>query len=233
MVDTKDHFAKHQKKYKEVIERGNKYLYKNIREELDKNLQGVVLDIGNGGVFNYNTKKLKKIIAVDLVFKSLKGLKDTNKIRYIAGDARNLKKIKKNSCNSVVMQFLLHHITDADIKKTYKGIEKSLKESQRVLKKKGELLIIEMVVGPFFEKLENAFYNLNSFLFSLINKPMITFYSKDSLCGLLKKAGFRKIYTKHIYVGKYLQPCGGICPHFIKIPSIFYPMNCYMIKGVK
>ena len=230
MVEIKDHFAKQQKKYREVVEKTNKELYKNIRKELDKNLKGVVLDIGNGGIFNYDVNKLKGIIAVDIAFKS----KEDGKIKYIEGDARNLNKIKSNSCDRVVMQFLLHHITERNKKKTYIGLKKSLKEAKRVLKKKrGELIIIEMLVNPLVENLENIFYDINSFFFSLINRPMLKFYSKVSLHNLLAESGFRKILTKPINIGKYIDPLGGILPGFIKIPVIFYPFKCYMVVARK
>lgn len=229
MVDIKEHFAKQTKRYKEVVEDTNKELYENIRKELDKNLKGVVLDIGNGGIFNYNTNKLEKIFAIDLAFKS----KEDGKITYIGGDARNLRKIKNNSCDRVVMQFLLHHITERKKEKTYIGLKKSLKEVNRVLKNNGELIIIEMFVNSLVEKLEDVSYDINSMFFSLINKPMLKFYSKKGLIKILNNVGFSKIITKPINIGKYIDPFGGILPGFIKIPRIFYPFKCCMIKAIK
>lgn len=231
MADIKEHFEKQTKRYKEVVENTNKELYGNIRKELDKNLKGVVLDIGNGGVFNYDVNKLKKVFAVDVAFKS----KKEGKINYIEGDARDLRKIKTNSCDRVVMQFLLHHITEKKKEKTYMDLKKSLKEANRVLKKKkrSELIIIEMFVNPVVENLEDVFYNINSFFLFMVNKPMIKFYSKSSLQSILAKVGFRKVFTKPIYIGRHIDPLGGILPGFVKIPVKLYPFKCYMIKAVK
>ena len=226
-LDIGSHFAKHSKQYLQAVEGANKELYENIRLELDRNLNGTVLDIGNGGVFGYDVGKLEQIIAVDLAFDE--NMPDNGKIKYICNDARDLNAIESGSCDCVVMQFIVHHIVDENIKLTDGSVLMSLKETHRVLKPKGKLIIIEEIVHSLLEGLENVFYKMNFNLLRLINKPMIKFYSEKGL----RSEGFDLIAFKKIDQGKWVDPFGGLFPGAIKIPALLFPAKCFAIIVVK
>lgn len=230
-VDIGAHFVKQSERYQQVVDGANKELYENIRAELDRNLNGVILDIGNGGVFGYDVDKLERVIAVDLAFDE--NMQDSEKIKYIRDDARVLKTIESNSCDCVVMQFLVHHIVDENIKLTNDSILASLKEAHRVLKPKGKLIIIEEIVLFFIEYVEDVLYKMNFRLLILINKPMIKFYSEKGLRSRLRSAGFALVTIKKIDQGKWVDPFGGLFPGVVKIPAFLYPAKCCAIIAVK
>lgn len=231
-VYVRAHFAKHSGKYRQTVQNANKPLYKNIGLELDQNLKGIVLDIGNGGVFVYDTARLKQVIAVDLTFDD--DVKDDENIKYIIGDARDLNNIESNSCDNVVMQFLLHHIVEKSKAHTDASILTCLKESRRVLKPGGKLIIIEMLVLSLVERIEDVLYGIDYHLLGLINRPMVKFYSKRGLFSRLHAAGFGQIRTKRIDMGsRWIDPCPALLPGVIKLPAFLYPAKCCSIIAAK
>lgn len=230
-VDIRAHFTNHSHRYHQVVRNVNKQLYKNIESELNQNLRGVVLDIGSANVFGYDVNKLQQVIAVDLSFDD--ETQDSEKIKHIVGDARDLRDIDSDSCDSVIMQFLLHHIVEKSKKLTDNSVLACLKEARRVLKPEGRLIIIEMLVLPFIEFVEDILYAVNHRLLGLINRPMVKFYSKKGLLLKLRSAGFEQIRTKKIAMGKWIDPFGALFPGVVKLPVFLYPAKCCSIIGVK
>ncbi|MBU0648354.1 class I SAM-dependent methyltransferase [Patescibacteria group bacterium] len=230
-VNIGTHFAKQQNQYQQVVNTVHKEWYQNIQQKLDQNLHGVVLDIGNGGVFGYNLTKLKRIIAIDPAFDET--WQNTDKIQHIAGDARHLSTIKDNGCDCVIMQLILHHVVEKNIKLTNESILQSLKEAHRVLKPSGKLIIIEQIVSPTLESIEDIFYPTNFYLLGLFNIPMVKFYSLHHLHSKLHSTDFTQITTKKIHMGQWYDPLGGVLPGIIKIPTWLSPTRCHAIIAIK
>lgn len=229
-VNVGDHFHKVSDSYQQVVLGTNRQLYQNVRLELEKHLRGVVLDIGNGNVFNYDLDRLDKVIAVDLAFRNMK---DSSKVNYFSGDARNLNMAQDHSCDYVLMQFLVHHIVDRNKKMTGDSIARALSECHRVLKIGGKLIIVEMLVTSFVETLENILYSLTYKLLTLLNKPMVKFYSRLGLIARLKKAGFSDIIDYEIDMGKWIDPFEALFPGAMKLPRFLYPAQCRLISSMK
>ncbi|GEM_PF-5155649 len=229
-VNIGEHFFKNSNKYQEVVHGTNKELYQNISIELNRNLEGTVLDIGNGNVFNYNLDKLKQVIAVDIAFKNMK---NTEKIRYIASDARDLSQVQTASCDRIVMQFLIHHMVDQTKNMTDASVSQCFRECHRVLKSDGKLIIIEMLVHPAVEFFENIFYGINYKLLTYLNKPMVKFYSKHELISKLQAAGFGNVSNYEIKMGKWIDPFEALFPGVIKLPRFLYPAESRFICSTK
>src|SRR5262245_36066125 len=64
----KSFFLDHHREYKSKI--AALETYRNIFKEVSTAVDGadVLVDIGNGGVFDYDTARVEKIIAIDLMF---------------------------------------------------------------------------------------------------------------------------------------------------------------------
>ena len=106
-IDVGKHFSKYSKHYYANVHGPLQEACRNVGTALDERLYGTVLDIGNGGVFFYNTKVLKKIIAVDLAYP--KEIQNDEKTSFYSGDARDLSFLEAETFDCVLMQFLLHH----------------------------------------------------------------------------------------------------------------------------
>ena len=233
-VDNRNHFKKQSEIYRQVVESTNKEIYKNVRIELDKNLNGVVLDIGNGNVFAYDVNRLEKVIALDLAFTD--DIQDSEKIKHIIGNAVDLRKIDSESFDCVLMQFVIHHIIGKTRKDTDKLVLASLNEAWRVLKRKGKLIIAEMLVHPILEPVENIFYGITSRFLGLLDRPMVKFYSKKSLVSKLYTTNFNQVSFKQIYMSKWsnwYDPLSFIFPGVIKIPGFLFPTKPVVIIALK
>ena len=66
-MENKTYFQQIQKKYKKAAEY-NEELYQNTAMRLNKILYGDVVDFGNGGIINYQTGNIKKLICIDIIF---------------------------------------------------------------------------------------------------------------------------------------------------------------------
>jgi len=230
-ADIGKHFSKVTDSYQQAVNSTNQVIYNNVKIELDRNLEGNVLDIGNGGIFNYDTIQLSQVTAVDLSFAD--NQPERGNIRFIAGDARNLDKIESGSIDCVVMQYLLHHIVGKTPAETKEFVLTSLRETHRVLKPGGKLLIAEINVRPFIEVIENILYRMTFSALRFLNRPMINFYSKNGIVSRLNLSGFHQIDIKEINMGKWCDPLSGLFPGIIKIPIFLFPARCYFFTAYR
>ncbi len=146
-IDVKEYFSKYSEDYNADVYGPLQEACCNVGKFLDERLYGTILDIGNGGVFFYNTNALKKIIAVDLAYP--KEIQNTEKITFYSGDARDLSFLETEKVDCVLMQFLLHHVVEKTRKQTDESLAKLFAEARRVLKPNGRLIIVESVVAAY------------------------------------------------------------------------------------
>ena len=110
--------------------------WKLYGEAISKHIKnGSILDVGNGGIFNYDTRTVKKITALDLSPNILKNAERADNIVYVEGNIINLK-YKNPEFDQVVMDMLVHHLADKSFKVTRENVLKSFKNSYRVLKRR-------------------------------------------------------------------------------------------------
>lgn len=231
-IDVGKHFSKYSKHYYADVHGVLREACLNVGAVLDEILYGTVLDIGNGGVFFYNTDALEKIIAVDLAYP--KEMQDTEKITFYSGDARNLGFLEDEKADCVLMQFLLHHVVENTRKQTDESLTKLLSEARRVLKSNGRLIIVEPVVFPIFELFENIFYGLNSYILRLLNKPMVKFHCKSSLISRIEEVGYSNIESQKISLGKKWIPLApALFPGKFVVPPCLYPTRFCCITASK
>src|SRR4051812_31628802 len=84
-------------------------IYRNARRALQRELEGcqTVLDIGNGGFFNYDVSRMDRVIGVDLFVPEEIDLPPN--VTMLAGDARTFSLDEQFDC--IVMQNVIHHVT--------------------------------------------------------------------------------------------------------------------------
>ncbi len=227
MVTVPKHFSRNYIVYLDSISKINKVWYLNIQKEINPLIKGkTILDIGNGGIFNFDISLPKKIIAIDPAFKYFFKLKKYSNVVYGFDDARSLKSIKRESVDVVLFQLVLHHVTGKSFNETINNLKQIFVETGRVLKPKREIVIVGSVVFKFLEEIEKIFYYPQIYFFKLFNKPTVFEFSEKTLLSLIQKGNFQLIKIKTIYYGKKLDVLNGIKPGLLIFPAF----GCFRIN---
>ncbi len=92
--------------------------YRNIRSEVNAAIVGTqrLLDIGNGGVFDYDTQLVPEIVGVDLFLDEVtSGIPENVTLRR--GDALALDEADA-AYDGVLIVFVFHHLVSTDVEGT-------------------------------------------------------------------------------------------------------------------
>lgn len=227
------HFRGIADRYLESLNDGNKVMYANIRNRLNALITGILVDIGNGGVFTYDTEIPQRIIAVDPAFWGQENVMPSPNIEYMPTIASRMPSIADASVDTVLMQFILHHIVGKTLDDAEKEVAASLREVHRILRPGGRLIIVEMITSSFIEKCEELLYSITRFGFSLIGKPMVKFFSIRGLRRRLQTAGFGVVEIESIDMGASFDIMGGWAPGIIRMPSKISPLRCTILHARK
>jgi len=176
---------------------GKEIISLTLDELLKEQQLGYVLELGCGtGLYTEALQKnAEKILATDFSDEMLKVAvqkrSKLQKVTFQKADALNLE-FEENSFDTVFMANLIHIIGDA---------EKLIRESKRVLKEGGQLIITSFAIDEmnFFKKLSLAIRYLKTFgkPSKEANKEQT---SRKDIEVLLKKYGFE--ISKSIILGK-------------------------------
>jgi ubiquinone/menaquinone biosynthesis C-methylase UbiE len=232
VADVGKHFNEQYNAYLKSVDT-NRVLYRNINKVLEPLLDGVVIDVGNGGFFTYDVKKVKKLIAIDVAFKDISRLKKFPNVKYICDDARYLKSIKTASVDVIVFQFVLHHITGKSARETIDDVRKVMKTAKRVLKPGGRVVVIETIVPGFAEFFERVLYRVNNFILGVLHKPMIFLFSRKTMIKIMNRCGFKNRRLKKILYEDKIDILCGLKPNLIVVPSYLAPHRCYFFIANK
>jgi len=129
--------------------------YRHIREAVTRELAGteLLLDVGNGGVFDYDTTRIKKIVAVDLFLDRLPASRFPSNVTPRKGDALALAD-PDNTYEVVLEALLYHHLVGSRPADSLVNIRRAIAEAERVLRPSGRLVIAESCVPRWFYGLE-------------------------------------------------------------------------------
>ena len=188
---------------------------------------GVVLDIGNGGIINYDYKKLKKLLCADIYVseKIKQTYRNMPNIEFTETDITNMKNIKSNVYDAVIVQKVIHHLAVPSYSETKKNAVRALRECMRVLKPSGKLIICESTVSRWFELLEIFFFPLMLKMCDFIKFDRVYQYSPKSLERLIRSGLKGKVEIEKmqdIGMGKYVLFLGRKLPARILPCSVTY-----------
>ncbi len=221
---TKEYFDANPTHFKNAVEE-YPIMYREAAERINPHIKGTILDIGSGGVINYNIEKAKIVVLADITIANRE--RAGKNVVFINGDMRSLG-IEAEKVDVVIMQHLLHHLADNTAKKTLKNLRRGIGETKRVIKKGGKVIIIEGCVPIFFEYLQRLLFPINKKLYKWIfSFPMVLQYSREKIVKELKR---EELEIESIEVIKD----GDVLPIFgLNLPREYIPLKHYCIIAKK
>lgn len=228
-----EYFDDEQREYVSLIMDAEGDYYEKSAEYINADIsgQGIVLDIGNGGIINYDYENLKQLICADIsISKRIEEVyKDVPNITFIETDIMGMDKLQDSMFDTVIVQKVIHHLAEASYRKTRRNTIQALKECLRVLKKSGSLIICESTVKRWFECLEIICYPLMMKCCDLVKFDRVYQYSAKSLRRLIEDelSGIATVdVVKDIGTGEHVLFLGR------KIPSWVLPcgVTYYLIR---
>lgn len=182
-----------------------------------------VLDIGNGGIINYEFESLSLLHCTDITIsnKASKRYEKFQNVEFIKANIMDMKGIDENTYDVVIVQAVLHHLAVKRLEDTYRNVDKAITECLRVLKPKGKLLIIESTVNSFLEVIERLLYYPMQLFFMMCKFDHVYQYSNNSLINRIRKLGIEITCSQNISLDKYtwimgkkvltaITPCGAV-----------------------
>lgn len=203
--------------------------YKNVYNAICAEIEGLesIIDIGAGGVFDYDTSLVAQITAIDLFLDDVKNKNQyPGNIVFIQGDALNLQ-YDDNSCENVLIVFLLHHLVGDTVENTLCNMDKAISEAYRILKPGGKFILVESCIPVFFVAIEKIFYKqFSSLIKKSISHPPTFQVDANAILKMMKKY-FSSARQFKIAKGSYILQFG------FKVPSWITPAQPYIFTSNK
>jgi SAM-dependent methyltransferase len=133
--------------------------YRRIREAIEREISGSrrMLDVGNGGVFQYDTDLVEQIVAVDLFLDQLPPSRFPPNVAARKGDALALEQ-PEGSFDTVLEALLYHHLVGAAPEALIRNVRRAIGEAERVLRPGGRLIVAESCVPRWFYRVETILF---------------------------------------------------------------------------
>jgi SAM-dependent methyltransferase len=133
--------------------------YARIREAIEREVAGSrrMLDVGNGGVFEYDTGLVERIVAVDLFLDQLPDSHFPPNVTALRGDALALDQ-PDDSFDTVLEALLYHHLVGKRAEDLVANVRRAIAEAARVLEPGGRLIVAESCVPEWFYHVERVLF---------------------------------------------------------------------------
>ncbi len=204
--------------------------YASISLALSMNLQGIgrLLDIGNGGIFDYDTNRVGQITGLDLFLNHLPNdVRLPQNVKLVQGSALDIPK-DLHGFDGVVIVMLIHHLVGRSVNDCIANTQKLLSETRRVLSPGGRLVIMESCIPHWFFVLEKILFVPATWVIErTIKHPATLQYSADFLHEMIAKAGFTEIRRENVSKGKHVLQYG------VKVPSWTTPVQPVLFSAVR
>jgi SAM-dependent methyltransferase len=225
-----DYFLRNINEYKYNVQEID--TYRTIHDFISTKVkgQGRLLDVGNGGVFAYDTSGIGEITALDLFLENLPAdllaCYFPSNSRARQGSALAVPE-PDNSFDMVLMVMLLHHLAGRDWQSSWQNARTAMAEAHRVLRPGGKLLIVESCVPQWFFTLERpAFWVLTRAVRSVFSHPVTFQYTPAMVQNELSRR-FVDVRLERIPKGKHVLQFG------FKVPSSLTPVQVFAFNAMK
>jgi SAM-dependent methyltransferase len=187
--------------------------YRNCRRCVEREIKGVanLLDVGNGGFFNYDTSLVGHATAVDLFLKDGPGpLPNTS---FKAGSLLDLP-FADGSFDGILLQNVFHHVTGRTVAENYRNLRRCLRELHRCVHRDGKVIVIESTVPLWFNWFERLAYG-PALKIKRGGHPVTFQYTPEELLREAGEAGFAVQEYVTIPKGAWLLQFGRKWPAWL------------------
>ena len=203
--------------------------YRTMHKTITDKLSGVdtLIDVGNGGVFSYDTSVVNSITAVDLF---LDQLPETIKAEYIP---RNVKIFEGDALalpagvghfDTGIMVMLLHHLTGTTIKNCEQNLDRALIELWGTIDIGGRLIIVESTIPHWFYFIQKLLFPVISTILPKISKhPQTLIFTRKRIADTLHNLEGH-LSISEIPQGKYILIFGH------KFPTLLSPLRWHLFE---
>ena len=198
--------------------------YRFIREAVNESVTGSqsLLDIGNGGVFDYDTSLVGSILAVDLFLEALPenyGCPQNVTLKH--GNALALP-VSDMSHDAVLMVMLLHHLIGKSVSESIRNIEQAIAEGWRVLAPGGKFVVVESCVPKWFYAFERMVFPITTaILAQTITHPPTLQFPPNQIAAIMARVTGVAPEVQKIRKGKWVLQYG------CKWPSALTPVSVW------
>ncbi|HEX4231396.1 MAG TPA: class I SAM-dependent methyltransferase [Bryobacteraceae bacterium] len=202
--------------------------YRNISASINAELNGVhhLLDVGNGGTFDYDVSLLPELAAVDLFLEDLPpGSFPTNVVPK-NGSALALP-FAGASFDGVIMVMLIHHLIGNSVSECWENVTRAVDEAFRVLKPGGKLIVMESCVPQWFYGFEKLVFPLAAKLIGRLSSHPATLQFPPAMIADLLRKHAANVDVLRIPKGRWVLQYG------IQYPSALTPVAPYRFVTYK
>jgi SAM-dependent methyltransferase len=203
----------------------NLEIYQLIKLAVTRELKDVesLLDVGNGGFFNYPTDEIREVVACDLM---LKDEKISDNITHKYGSILELP-FPDGTFECVLEQNVLHHVCGKSVPASKENLRRALSECIRVLKPGGKLVLVESTVPRwFYQFVEYPVFTVGSKIWPF-HHPITLQYPRDMIVKEIEKMAGRIEEQAFIPRGNFVLQYG------FKIPTFLTPIQALKLVARK
>jgi SAM-dependent methyltransferase len=204
--------------------------YRNIRRAVTEEVRGIenLLDVGNGGVFEYDTSAVGSIVAVDLFLDQLPASHFPANVAARNGDALALDE-PADRYDAVLHAFVYHHLVGERPADSLQNTRRAIAEAERVVKPGGRLIVAESCVPSWFYGIERLAYRP---LRGLARTPLMGGHpaTLQLTRPMLEEAIAERFEIQRSYripLGRWITQFGH------RWPTALTPVRAYMVVAIK
>jgi SAM-dependent methyltransferase len=202
--------------------------YRHIREAVSAEIAGAhrLLDVGNGGVFDYDVGQAREVVAVDL-FLDHPPPSAPDHVTFRRGDALALDE-PDATYDCVVEVSVLHHLVGPDARSTLENIRRAVSEAHRVLAVGGRLVVMESCVSARAFAVERRLFGALRLVAGtrLLRHPQVLQFPPETI-GAVIQEHFSEVRVDSIPVGRWIMQLG------VRWPTALTPARPYLFVATK
>jgi ubiquinone/menaquinone biosynthesis C-methylase UbiE len=205
-------------------------VHQRIKRVIEPRLAGIVIDVGSGGDTRHRNPAITTLVSVDNVLEFLQHAKDPAPLNA-AGDVRALP-FKKESVDRIVIQFVVHHLTDDNMAGTLRNVRAAVAESARILKPGGRIFIVDSMTWRPLDALQRALYPMFRALLRRFGRPMVYILSAPSLVRICAEFGLAAEHPVTVDWGAMADLSQALFPK-LRFPLRYTPARLTILEAVK